>query len=499
MKGVILLLSFTGALSAQILVEGGVYDALSGAPLRDVSLSSGAPNGQAARSDVGGHFRLQFDPAYASVLAFKPGYLQSVQVVPSRSPQAFSQLRIELRREAVITGKVEDEDGFPIRAAYVEAMSYTTIDGPRRLWEASRVQSDEQGLYRIDGLPAGRYFLRVYSDDAANWDGRFVAQYQGGAMRPDENRAVEVKTGEVRKGADIRMARIEGVTISGRLEGVAPDPRAGPPTVLMRGNTELIGDMYRGNTRSGSDFDFTIRHVPPGSYKLHYGSTEPRAGDSIAELPLEVADHDISNLVLTAHTVAPIDIEGQISLREGGAPGAWIVSAQSTTGRSAMVKSNEDGTFVLKGLLPQHYRLQAAPDRSGTPAMPSMAHMVSAKVGDREIPQSGFDVDGSAQTIHITATQQFAAFSGTAVDSQGAPLTNTALYFVSSQAALRGFVTTDDKGTFHTALAEAGDYRVYLAVDGSRELENDGDFPVVHAALGENPPVRLVRNPQAAR
>jgi hypothetical protein len=502
MKRAILVFCCGGLLAAQTMVEGGVYDVSTGAPLEGVSISSGGPNGPVVRTDAAGHFRLQFDTAYASLMAIKSGYLQGSQFLAMRSSKALSQVRIELKPEAVITGTVRDEDGFPVRDAYVEAMYYRTVDGRQTLTAAAQRQSDDLGAYRIDGLPGGRYFLRVFSNEAFNWDARFLAQFFGGSLQPDENHAVEAKSGDVSKGADIRMVRFEGVTVSGRLEGVTPDAHAGPRMVLLRGSPEYIGDFHSGSTRSGSDMNFTLRHVPPGNYRLHYGSTELHAGDVVADVALEVADHDVSNLVLAARVVAPIDLEGKIALREGGAPGAWIVSAQANNGRGATAHANGDGSFVLKGLLPQHYRVTVQSDPRVPPSdAMGMGRIVSLKVGDSEVQQGAFDLDDTTRPMRITATRQYAAVGGIIVDSQGAPIVNTAVVFLSDRGMQGGFATTDDQGNFQAALTDAGDYRVYLADDAVRAAGDDsyrkahqGDFPIVHATLGPNPPVRLVRS-----
>jgi hypothetical protein len=87
-------------------------------------------------------------------------------------------------------------------------------------------RTDASGHFRrIDNLWAGRYYIRVYSSDANDWDPRYVPQYLGGTLQPDDSHMVEVKYGETLKNVDVRLARYEGVTVSGRLEGVPANPR----------------------------------------------------------------------------------------------------------------------------------------------------------------------------------------------------------------------------------------------------------------------------------
>jgi len=129
-------------------------------------------------------------------------------------------------------------------------------------------------------------------------------------------------------------------------------------------------------------------------------------------------------------------------------------------------------------------------------------------LGDLDVQQKGFDLEGAPQKpLHISVSTQYANISGTVLDTQGAPMANASMYFQSSQPSQRGYAstgysTTDDKGVFHAMLTEPGEYNVFVAVDqdamstqGEEYLKaHQGDFPVVRAVLGENPPVTLVKN-----
>jgi hypothetical protein len=252
------------------------------------------------------------------------------------------------------------------------------------------------------------------------------------------------------------------------------------------------------------DMNFTIRHVPPGNYTLRYGPQYPRAGELSAQVPVEVADHDVRDLVLTPHVVQAIEIEGQVKLREGGSPGRWYVYLRPRTGYGVSAHTEQDGSFVAQGLLPEHYAVQVMPERQPTPAVPSTGHVVSIMLADLDVQEKGFDLDGIPQhkPLTIMVTNQWAKLSGTITDTQGAPVANTGIYFQPSRPGQTGYATTDDKGNFHAMLAEAGDYRVFaLDPDATPAFGDEdylkahlGDFPMIHVVLGDNPPLRLVRN-----
>lgn len=503
MKKIALLLALPAALAAQPILEGVVVDAVTGNPLAGASVeSAGMPNSTVMRSDAAGHFQVTAaNGLYVRVV--KAGYLPATKSALSRNPQDFSQMRIALKPEAVITGKVVDEDGFPANRAMVQAMRYgPAVDGVKTLNWGGNVQTDDQGEYRIEELPAGKYYIYVNANDSSNWDRRYVAQYLGGTLEPNDEHAVEVKMGETHKNADVHLVKIEGVTVSGRVEVGPSDSRTVPPLNLSRTSGAMTFGLGGALLRTPGDSTFTFRHVPPGSYTLHYGNSGPQlhAGDYLGELKFEVGTSDLTGLVLTPHPAQPVDVTGQIVMREGGPVGGWMVYARHN-GEGTSAEVNPDGTFVLKGLLPGHYNLQATPDmrsRQSQARITPPPHVVSTTFGDQELKQNGLDLDGTTPNLlRITASSQYAVLTGMIVDAKGQAVTNMPVIFLSDQPNQRGYANTDDKGAFRAMLTETGDYHAYILSD--QDIMNDedylaahkNDFPVIHAFIGENAPLAL--------
>jgi hypothetical protein len=504
MKTFLLFLCFAAALPAQT-IEGTVYDAISGAPLPGASVSTGnGANAPVVRSDASGHFQLQLQTSYGpSVMATKAGYVQS-GTQAGKNAQA---VRIELKPEAIITGKIVDEDGFPAGNGQVQAMRYQVFNGQRTLGFGATGQIDELGQYRIDSLPAGKYYLYVNSNDARNWDSRYVPQFLGGTLQPDDNHMVELKAGEWRKDTDIQLVRFEGVTVSGKVDGVTLNPRVSGPLVSLTADQPAGGPFFQAFSR-GADTTFTMRHVPPGTYKLHYGQGQPRAGDLYSEVSVVVGEQDVRDVVVTPHVLQPVDLKGQVVSREGGTPGPWMVYLRSPMGSGVTAHTNEDGSFAVPGLLPQHYSVQTTPDRFENQGKVPPGHVVSIMLDEQDVKDKGFDLDGPPQKpLVVTVSKLYANISGTIVDSQGAPLANAAIVFRSGQPGGTGGAATNDKGQFQAWLPEAGDYHLYVAADQSEIVTlsdsdfltaHQADFPILRVAIGDNPPVTLVRNPRPA-
>jgi hypothetical protein len=165
--------------------------------------------------------------------------------------------------------------------------------------------------------------------------------------------------------------------------------------------------------------------------------------------------------------------------------------------------SAEDGAFLLKGLLPGHYEVQILPENLAQVGFMNLSNLpLSARLGDKEVLRSGFDVDSTPPGILRIALGKPIKIGGTVVDTQGKPVAGATLFFRSDQPSGQIFASTGETGVFQTALTVAGDYHVYMAADASDMVNQGGedeylkahaqDFPVLHVVEGENPPVTLV-------
>jgi hypothetical protein len=499
MKHCLLLLIFR-VMAAGQTVEGDVVNAVTGAPVAGAYVST--TNGSeplVVRTDVSGHFRLTAS-AVAPVQVVHAGFLGNYGTRVYKPGQASSPLRIELTPAAAISGKIEDEDGLPVERAQVQAVRYRVVNGERKLQPAAWAESDDLGRYRLKGLPAGRYWVRTGSGDAGNWDRRYVAEYFPGTLKPDATSQVEVESGQEHAGVDIRLTKHEGVTVSGRIEmpaGVAVSSRM----VHLQSDSAGLPEWFYGSQQS--DGSFIIRHVTPGDYTLRAasGNYPPQAGELLAEQKLQVGEADEGSIVLTLHEVQAVDLGGTVVMDDGSNPPRMYIGLRGMMGPGVSTHSGEDGSFVLKGLLPGHYDMQIIPDRkivNGTIAAGSSAHPVSARLGEKEVLQTGFDVDGPpAGPLRITVSSHFIEISGKLLDASGTPVAGAQLALTSDGPNGQGWATTDADGGFRFLLQRAGDYHVYLLADQNDWSDPDylekhvDDFPLLRVVDGTNPPVTL--------
>jgi protocatechuate 3,4-dioxygenase beta subunit len=497
MKSLFLFALFQAALTGQT-VQGQVADATTGAPLAGAYVSVYGVKPLITRTDAGGLFRLE--GATGAVQVARPGYLESSNAAQRKGQD----LSIRLTPEAVISGKLEDEDGFPVEGAQVQIMQYREINGERRLSPVHWGRSNDLGQYRIGGVAAGRYYLRVSNGSAMNWDSRYVGQFFGGTMQLSDEHMVEVKAGEHRDATDMRLLKFEGVTLSGRLEGISGSLSGQRmPWIRVRSEAGLMDSGFPSLVQP--DGTFLIRHVTPGRYTLvmQTGNGSIQAGDLLAKLPVEVSGLDVRDLVLTPHVVQAVDVPGTVVVDGGGTPGRMSISLRGNMGPGVTARSEEDGSFVLKGLLPGHYGIQAVPDfflaarMSGVAAgkPPVLLLATSVRLGEEEVLQKGIEVDSQPLGAMKITLGKPATISGKIVDAAGQPVAGQMIYFL-SPAGTAGTIS-DAEGAFQALPRVAGEYHVYALPDQSAAADSDylkeheKDFPVVRIVAGENPPIVL--------
>lgn len=498
MRSCLVLFLFAPAVWGQML-EGDLVDAVSGAPVAGARVALQPPflHPPTAVSDAGGHFRIAAAGATQpvggmgalSLAITRPGYLVRQRLVPVGS----TNVRIRLLPQAVIAGKVEDEDGFPVDGS-VEALQYRLVDGRRELRVVGTARCDDQGRYRIARLSAGRYYVRVSPFGATmTWDGRYGTRYYPDALEPREKDQVEVKTGEERT-VNFELRKIEGVTVAGRVR--MPDG-SNPPR-------QFHVSSFSGGIQQWSDGRFRMSHVAPGSYKVtaFTGTMSPApAGEFAGEQNVEVAGTDIRDVTITLHAVEPMDLQGTVVFEDGATPQNILIAVQGQNGQPFSARSGADGSFTLHGLLPGRYTLQQVrPTDLGNHSPEAMPRIVSIKLGERDA-RSGFTLDSTEPGV-MRVTMSAAPLATVRVSLRDA----------AGQPVIAGFVMLQPRGSGNGAArvsgldgiaqvtAPAGEYRIYgLADDIDSNLLQDADwlrahendFPILRLASGTNAPLTV--------
>ncbi len=250
---------------------------------------------------------------WSEPVGYAPG--TACVVAPAR------EVRITVTPESVLIGRVVDAaSGDPIAGATV------SVHRSYHVAEEVHSESDEEGRFRLRGLPPGRYEPRVFADD---WRGTTAS----------------VALGYRETSREIQIDLTRCLRIQGRV--VLPEP------LHRRGFVRLVAPD--GGRRTGEiqdDGSFEIRGVDPGRWQIIVDAG-PYIEVSVREIQL---DDDVEGLILPVRrgfqiTGAVVDEDGRdiegasVALYHGG----WGLAPAEQAG----------GSFRYDGIRPGRYRLTA--------------------------------------------------------------------------------------------------------------------------------------------
>jgi hypothetical protein len=408
-------------------VEIEVVSALDGAPLADtrvrVATCGGEreyaktdAQGRLARTSAGelpctqvdvnraGWRRQGGSGGYIAPLVLDARAIQSpagVKVSRSEAADGVRQVRVRFALEPapVLTGRVTDGNGTPLAGCYVQVGSAKG--------QSAQLRTDDRGEYRTARLEPGTYTIAASQcRPMSMWDGAFRPTYYPKGLRAESARPVELAAGVTTR-ADVQIALVEGVTVSGRLSGaLAQTPVSFARLMLLSVpmNGENGASWY--NTAGGT---FELPNVLPGTYYL-FGYTKPLAvGGSGLDTSkpvlagvreVRVGEQGLTGADLELQPVA--DLPGQLRFAEGCEPSPLrlrLMPRYLFEQVPLEVAVDASGTFALSGDIVGVTGLAVEPVSAGARPVLSAVHLGERALGAREplvLPAAG------GQTLKLT-------------------------------------------------------------------------------------------------
>jgi 5-hydroxyisourate hydrolase-like protein (transthyretin family) len=275
----------------------------------------------------------------------------------------------ELVRGGVITGRVIDADGHPILEERI-TLSPADERNQRGSVDANGSTTDDRGIYRIFGVPAGRYKVSVGGEGSRfnRGSGRKSLPQTFYPDAADSAKAgiVEIDEGTEATKIDITVGQaVQGFSVSGRiLDGETANP---VPNVGIMLNRILFMDAnnsrsYTENSevRSDAQGQFRITDVRPGKYQISFYA--PEIGIRAEQQPtFDVVDQDVTGLILKTSKGASIAgslvFEGtRNDTINALLSRVWVMVYTRSEGNSGMtsggsVRVKPDGSFFAGGLM----------------------------------------------------------------------------------------------------------------------------------------------------
>jgi hypothetical protein len=352
------------------------------------------------RTDADGIYELKNVPTgNYFIAASAPGFvtgkendmlakLRYVTVVGGKSVGPFD---FELVREGVIAGIVTDVAGKPIPSIpiTVSTESVPAGAGPGRY--AENIRTDNQGRYRVVGMPPGKYRVA-----AGHWP-LLSGTYRGrpgyrrifypNAVDEAAARVFDVGPGSEVTGIDFNLGQ---PTRTFAVRARIIDDKSGKPVEGLYynlgaySNGKRVGGRGSGDNRSDDRGEIVLADLPPGEYSISVPASkgisrkdEPQTPNYFGESRhFEVVDKDIADIELRVTKAA--SVAGFVVIEGPAGPEVlarvpemrlmgWVETNPATPTPVALATIRADRSFVFSGLRAGKLRIDVSPPAIGKP------------------------------------------------------------------------------------------------------------------------------------
>jgi hypothetical protein len=478
----------TGSISGRVTIDGKPAAEIPVAAVPGESVNRREVTAR-ARSDSEGRYRLAGLPAgQYQVWAITPGliaaqgypyfpYYGSIKNIILVPNEDVADVDIKLRRGSVITGRVTNAENKPVVEERVRLELLDEkgkpVPGAFTSNYDQMYQTDDRGVYRIFGLPPGRYKVSVGYDpttDDMMRGRRYLKTYYPATLDAARAAVVELKEADEASKIDIRVQNpLASYAIAGRVvdgQGV-PIAQAGIRLTAMKGSEAAQGGMgFQADDRG----EFSFRGLTAGHYaayatSLYYGGNF--YGDPVY---FDITDKDVNGIELKA--IPGMSVSGVVTA-EGISPAALLaafprlrVSAwpspqskdQLASGADAAVAS--DGSFQIDGLRPGRMALNAY--NAGPGRGPLLARI---ELNGSTIAQ-GLDVQQSISGIRLILNYGTGAIRGTVRFAGDTSIGDSRIFVSCKPEGARDGpgAPVDARGNFLIKNLASGNYEVTIMV-----------------------------------
>jgi carboxypeptidase family protein len=495
-------------------IAGTVVSANTGEPLKKayVTLSQKGSHGDdshdhplAATTDAAGHFSIDKIPASSyDLVVTRANYLRSHYgqdqldkpgaTLSLASGQKITDLLFRLHRAGIISGKVVDEDGEPVRGASVTTVLHSKVRGKPTIQRNDNENTNDLGEYRIAGLEPGRYSVLAappvgyYAQETPHQFDQYSPIFYSGATDIAHASTLELKSGDEISGIDFVLtpkSPTRAYKVHGRvLNSLADYPDARVSVILFpRGSREwdFVSDekQVRADMKTG---DFEIKDVVPGEYvaaAISYAGGKPH--NVMQNVDVSNTDVDGLSLVLARGIDIPIRVtlEGKFAGSTADVFIALIPAEDETAINFSGLQSavaQPDGSFLLKDVSDGFYSLKVS---SKCPE----CYLKSAKANGVDLLDQGIRVASATgpASIAVVYSSYTGTVTGAVTNKDDLPAAGALVVLVpdaASRQKLEQYKTsnTDQYGHFEIRGVPPGHYKAFAWEKVNQESYGDPDF-----------------------
>jgi protocatechuate 3,4-dioxygenase beta subunit len=473
-------------------IEGRVVHALTGEPVRKAKLTlrkrsvdmmapPGAAPAGAASDDEGRFVFDKLEPGTYSLYAERSGFLRQEHgargnpfmgtPLTLRAGEQMTGVTFKLLPQAVIAGRVVDDEGEPVQHAQVQAMRQAGSGGQAM---SMGVATNDLGEFRVADLAPGRYLLRVMpgpnmfggaptpppEKEGQKRRQALLPTYYPGVTDAAGASPINVSPGQQVSGISVQLQKGSVYRISGKLSA---RPAAGRMARVMI-MTRQRGSMSFGGGGSGMvkpDGAFDIDNVQPGSYYLIGTQNDISGGrpQPLGRAAVDVTDQDVEGVTLVPQDSVDINgtvrVEGEKQVSTAGMR-LMLVPAEMMPFSASNAAVGEGDAFQLNGVMTDRYYLSFF-------GIPQDYYVRAARFGNEDALK-GLHVTGAGQ-LEILLAPGAATVQGL-VEQENKPYPGAFVLLASEPYApektyLRKFATSDQNGRYEFKSVAPGDYRVY--------------------------------------
>jgi hypothetical protein len=431
-------------------VQGKVVQEAGTEPIRkaNVQLDGGDGHSTAhysATTDADGRFRIEnVKPGRYTVAIEHSGFVQSgsgrrstIALLPGQSTTDFV---FHMQPAAVITGKIVDVDGDPMRDVSVTAH---LVGSPSLGICVVDANTNDLGEFRIPNLRAGRYTIKASPPDSWHPEAKgsakereiYATTYYPGTLDKDQSVAIDLHPGdETPINLGLRKSRV--YRVSGTVLAAPGGERSS--LITLEGN-ECEGINFPVEVGDGGSFEF--RKVLPGSYTVRLdvftgflSDGRPGVQEMRVTQPIEVSDRDIEGLRLQPEAAGPV--RGKLRM-DTGQKFDWTqltvcltpVDERDSELAEAMImrqlnelpgpRVSQDGSFEVKSVPHGKNRLDVWFPSDGEQANNPHGYFVkSVTVDGRDVSDTGFSAS-PGMFLDVVMSAGGATIEGTVEDGNG--------------------------------------------------------------------------------